>query len=341
MNDALVWLFNTLDAFIEVNVRAEWETLHEDYAFVLESTGPSAAALALDRARADVHLPLVASAPVEDDGGVVRAVGGSVADVVEVEVVVPKVPVAPRPKPGGSKSVPGEWKKLAREKKEAEMKLAVEREDAERKRLAEEEEVKEMMDWPLEGKGKGVVRETVVSPEVATRGSARRRIKSATFVVDSEEDVEEVPAAAPVPRATPAVSPSKGRKVEVVLPTPRVTIGRVKGTTVSPFAEQFLPGSATVPTISTMDDEAEEEWSGNDEMDVDELEGTLAVGKRKAVEVADEPAPKRTKAQGETFSVVDKVIDDLPVEMRGAGEITEWYRAWLVANAQPSDIVSF
>jgi hypothetical protein len=108
MNNALVRLFNTLDAFIEVNVRAEWETLHEDYAFVLESTAPSAAALALDCAHADARLPLVASAPVEDDGSVVRAAGGSVADVVEVEVVMPKVPVAPRPKPGGSKSVPGE-----------------------------------------------------------------------------------------------------------------------------------------------------------------------------------------------------------------------------------------
>jgi hypothetical protein len=171
MNDALVRLFRTLDTFIEVNVRAEWETLHEDYAFVLESTGPSAAALALDR----VRLPLVASAPVEDDGSVVGAAGGSVADVVEVEVVVPKVPVAPRPKPGGSKSVPGEWNKLAREKTEAERKLAVEREDAERKRLAEEEEVEEMMDRPLEGKGKGVMRETVGLPEVATRGSARPR----------------------------------------------------------------------------------------------------------------------------------------------------------------------
>jgi hypothetical protein len=341
MNDALVRLFKTLDAFIEVNVRAEWETLHEDYAFVLESTGPSMAALALDRARADARLPLVALAPVEDDGSVVGAAGGSVADVVKVEVVVPKVPVTPRPKPGGSKSVPGEWNKLAREMTEAERKLAVEREDAERKRLAEEEEVEEMMDWPLEGKGKGVMRETVGSPEVATRGSAWRCIKSATFVVDSDEDVEEVPAAVPVPRATPAALPSKGQKVEVVLPAPRVTISRVKGTTVSPFAEQFLLGSATVPTISTMDDEAEEEWSGNDEMDIDELEGMPAVGKCKAVEVADGPAPKRTKAQGETFSAVDEVVDDLPVEMRGAGEITEQYRAWLVANAQPSDIVSF
>jgi hypothetical protein len=89
----------------------------------------------------------------------------------------------------------------------------------------------------------------------------------------------------------------------------------VKGTTVLPFAEQFLPGSATVPAISTMDDKAEEEWLGNDEMDVDELEGTPVVGKRKAVEVANEPAPKRTKAQGETFSAVDEVVDDLPVEM--------------------------
>jgi hypothetical protein len=110
---------------------------------------------------------------------------------------------------------------------------------------------------------------------------------------------------------------------------------------VSPFAERFLPGSATISAILTMDAKAEEEWSGNDEMDVDELEGTPAVGKRKAVEVANEPAPKRTKAPGETFLAVDEVVDDLPVEMLGAGEITERYRAWLVANAQPSDIMSF
>jgi hypothetical protein len=140
--------------------------------------------------------------------------------------------------------------------------------------MAEEEEVEEMMDRPLSGKGKGVVREAVGSPEVATCGWARRCIKSAAFVVASDEDDEEVPAAKPVPRATPAALPSKGQKVEVVLPAPRVTIGQVKGTTVSPFAEQFLPGSATVPAILTMDDEAEEEWSGNNEMDVDELEGT-------------------------------------------------------------------
>jgi hypothetical protein len=341
MNNTLVQLFKTLDAFVKVNVHANWESLHKDYTFVLESTGPSAVALALDCARADARLPLVVSVPVEDNGGVVGAAGGRVAEVVEVEVVMPKVPVAPRPKPGGSKSVPGEWNKLAREKKEAERKLVVEREEAEWKGLAEEEEAEEMMDWPLEGKGKGVVRETVGSPEVATRGSAQRRIKSAAFVVDSDEDDEEVPAAEPVPRATPAASPSKGRKVEVVLPALWVTIGQVKGTTVSPFTERFLPGSVTVPTISTMDDEAEEEWSGNNKMDIDELEGTPAVGKRKAVEVADEPVPKRTKAQGEKFLAVEEVIDDLPVEMRGAGEITKWYRAWLVANAQPSDIVSF
>jgi hypothetical protein len=90
-----------------------------------------------------------------------------------------------------------------------------------------------------------------------------------------------------------------------------------------------------------MDKEAEEEWSGNDKMDIDELEGTLAVGKRKAVEVVNEPMPKQTKVQGEKFLAVEEVVDDLPVEMQGAGEITEWYRAWLVANAQPGDIVSF
>jgi hypothetical protein len=77
MNDALVRLFNTLDAFIKVNVCAEWETLHEDYVFVLESTSPSAAALALDRARANARLPLVALAPVEDDGSVVSWIGSA------------------------------------------------------------------------------------------------------------------------------------------------------------------------------------------------------------------------------------------------------------------------
>jgi hypothetical protein len=90
-----------------------------------------------------------------------------------------------------------------------------------------------------------------------------------------------------------------------------------------------------------MDDKAKEEWSGNNKMDVDELEGMLAVGKRKAVEVADEPAPKQTKVQDKKLLAVDKVIDDLLVEMRGAGEITERYWAWLVANAQPGNIVSF
>jgi hypothetical protein len=64
MNDALVWLFRTLDAFVEVNICADWEALHEDYMFVLESTSPSAAALALDCAHANARQPLVASAPV-------------------------------------------------------------------------------------------------------------------------------------------------------------------------------------------------------------------------------------------------------------------------------------
>jgi hypothetical protein len=76
-------------------------------------------------------------------------------------------------------------------------------------------------------------------------------------------------------------------------------------------------------------------------MDVDELEGTPVVSKCKAIKVANEPAPKQTKAQGEKLLTVEDIVDDLPVEMRGAGEITERYRAWLVANAQPSDIVSF
>jgi hypothetical protein len=242
MSDALIWLFGTLDAFIEVNVCANWEPLHEDYTFVLESTSPSAAALALDCAWVDACEQLVALALFENNVGNIEVEGSRVEEVVEVEVVVPQVPVAPWPKPGGSKLVPGEWNKLAREKKEAERKLAVEKEEMERKMLAEkamaeEQEVEEMMDQPSEEKGKGVVRGAVGLPKVMTRGLARCHIKSAAVMVDSNEEDEEVPAADPVLTATPAVSPLKGRKVEVVLPPPQVTAGRVKGATVSPFAE--------------------------------------------------------------------------------------------------------
>jgi hypothetical protein len=226
MSDTLIQLFRTLDTFVKVNICTNWEALHKDYTFVLELIGPSAAALALDRAWADTHQLLVASAPVENHRSVVETEGGRVEEVVEVEDVVLKVPDAPRPKPGGSKSVPGEWNKLAREKKEAKGKLADEKEEAERKMsaekgMAEEKEVEEMMDRPLEGKGKGVVREAVGLPEVTTRGSAQRRIKSATFVVDSDEEDKEVLAANPVLRSMSAVSPLKGWKVEVMLPAPQ------------------------------------------------------------------------------------------------------------------------
>jgi hypothetical protein len=188
MSDTLIWLFGILDAFVEVNVCTDWESLHEDYTFVLELTDPSAAALALDCAQANAHEQLVALVPIENNRSVVEAEGGRVAEVVKVEVVVLKVLVASRPKPGGSKSVPSEWNKLVREKKEAEGKLAVEKEEVGRKLLAEkgmakEQEVEEMMDQPSEGKGKGVVREAVGLPGVTTHGLAWWRIKSATFVV--------------------------------------------------------------------------------------------------------------------------------------------------------------
>jgi hypothetical protein len=75
------------------------------------------------------------------------------------------------------------------------------------------------------GKGKGVVREAVGLPEVTSRGLAWRRIKSAGFVVDSNEEDKEVPAANPVLRAMLAVSPLKGQKVEVMLPALQVTAG--------------------------------------------------------------------------------------------------------------------
>jgi hypothetical protein len=106
MSDALVQLFGLLDGLVEINVCADWEPLHEDYAFVLESTGPSAAALALGCARANACQQLVALALVENNGGDVKVEGSRVEEVVDVEAVVPKVPVTPWPKPGGSKSVP-------------------------------------------------------------------------------------------------------------------------------------------------------------------------------------------------------------------------------------------
>jgi hypothetical protein len=203
MSDTLIWLFGILDAFIKVNVCIDWEALHKDYMFVLESTSPSVAALVLDQAQADAHKQLVALALLENNRGIVKVEGSGVEEVVEVEVVMPKVLVTLWPKPGGSKSVPSEWNKLVREKKEAERKLVVEEEEAERnmlaeKGMAEEKEVEEMMDWPLEGKGKGVVREAVGSPEVTLHGLAWHHIKSAAFVVDSNEEDEEVPAPNPV-----------------------------------------------------------------------------------------------------------------------------------------------
>jgi hypothetical protein len=241
---------------------------------------------------------------------------------------------------------PSEWNKLAREKKEAERKLAEEKQEVERKMLAEkgmteEQEVVEMMERPSEGKGKGVVRLAVGLPKVAIHGLAWCHIKSAMVVVDSNEEDDKVPVADLVPRAMPVTSLLKGRKVEVVLLPPQVTAGQGKSMTVLPCTARFLATSVTVPAISTMDDNKEEEGSGNDEMDVDELEGTPAVGKCKADEEADEPVPKQPKVHDKKITAVNNVMDDMLVEMQGAGEITKRYQAWLVVNAQPSNIVSF
>jgi hypothetical protein len=222
MSNTLIWLFGLLDAFIEVNVCADWDPLHEFYMFVLELTSPLAAALALDCAQADACQQLMALVLVENDGGDVEVEGGRVEEVVKVEVVMLKVPAAPWPKPGGSKSVPDEWNKLVREKKEAKRKLVDKQEEAERKMsaekgMAEEQEVEEMVDRPSEGKGKGAVRSAVGFPKVMTCGLAWRRIKSATVVVNSDEEDEAALAADPVSRAMPVTSLLKGRKVKVVL----------------------------------------------------------------------------------------------------------------------------
>jgi hypothetical protein len=258
--------------------RSTFTPLHKDYTFVLESTGPSVAALALDCARAKACQQLLALAPVGSNGEDVEVEGSKVEEVVKLEVVVPKVPVVPWPKPGGSKSVPGEWNKLAGEKKEAERKLVDNKEEAERKMLVEKER-KMLVE-------KGMVEEQEVEEMVD------RPIKNTAVVVDSNEEDEEALVADLVPRATLVTSLLKGRKVEVVLPPPWVTAGQVKGTMVLPFAEQFLLTGVTVPAILTMDNKAKEGWSVNDKMDVDELEGTPVVSKCKAVEVANESMPK-------------------------------------------------
>jgi hypothetical protein len=140
------------------------------------------------------------------------------------------VPVVPLPKPGGSKSVPTEWNKLVREKKKVGRKLAEDKQEAERKMsaekgMAEEQEVEEMVDRPSEGKGKGAVRLAVSSPKVTTHGLAWHHIKSTAVMVDSNEEDEEALVANLVPRAMPATSLLKGRKVEVMLPALWVTAG--------------------------------------------------------------------------------------------------------------------
>jgi hypothetical protein len=95
MSNTLLWLFGILNTFVKVNVHANCEPFHKDYTFVLESTGPSVAALALDHAWADACQPLVALVPVENNGSDVKVEGSRVEEVVKVEVVVPKVLVAP------------------------------------------------------------------------------------------------------------------------------------------------------------------------------------------------------------------------------------------------------
>jgi hypothetical protein len=111
-------------------------------------------------------------------------------------LVVPPVPAMPWPNPGGSKSVPSEWNKLAREKN-----------------LADELAKK------AEGKGKGPEdgKAVVGSPAVATHCLGVRHITSGAVVPDTDNKAEGAKKAAESPEVAASFWCSK--TVKVLLPS--------------------------------------------------------------------------------------------------------------------------
>jgi hypothetical protein len=95
MSNALVQLFGLLDKFVEVNVCANWEPLNKDYMFILESTSPLAAALALNCVWAEACQRQGTLMLAGSNRGMVKDVSRAVVVEVEAEAVVPKVQVAP------------------------------------------------------------------------------------------------------------------------------------------------------------------------------------------------------------------------------------------------------
>jgi hypothetical protein len=225
------------------------------------------------------------------------------------------VPVAamPRPKPGGSKSVPGEWNKLAREKK-----------------LADELAKK------AESKGKGLEdgKAVALSPTVATCRSGAHRITSAVVVPDTDEEAEGAKKAGESPEVAPASQRSKA--VEVLLLHTRAVSCKGKGVSLSPHTTR----AQVIPPVVAAEDEGDGEDTGDKRDELDELEGAPGPVKQKADEASKAPAAKRQKAKDDKDLTIDDVVDDTPVNQWGAGEIKEVYQTWLTENSQPSNVVS-
>jgi hypothetical protein len=211
LDEELACLFAVLDRFIELNIRSEWGTLCEDYAFVLE--GPSSAAEALDHVAGAGDSAVVLPVVPFDGNGDADAEGDieELGDKSSAALVVPPVAAMPRPKPGGSKSVPGEWNKLAREKK-----------------LADELAKKAK----LKGKGLEDGKAVALSLAVATRCSGAHCITSVAVVPDTNKEAEGAKKAGESPEVAPASRRSKA--VEVVLLRTRAASSKGKGVSLSP-----------------------------------------------------------------------------------------------------------
>jgi hypothetical protein len=172
-------------------------TLCEDYTFVLESEGPSSAAEALNCVAGTGDSAVVLPEVVPVDGNDDADAEGDVEELGEkngAALVVPPVAAMPQPKPGGSKSVPGEWNKLAREKKLAD-------------ELAKKAKSK--------GKGPEDGKVFAISPTVATCCLGACHITSAAVVPDTDKEAEGVKKAGESPEVAPASRRSKA--VEVLL----------------------------------------------------------------------------------------------------------------------------
>jgi hypothetical protein len=281
----------------------------------LESEGPSSAAEALNPVAGAGDSAVVLPVLPFDGNGDADAEGDieELGEKSGAALIVPPVAAMPQPKPGGSKSVPGEWNKLAREKKLAD-------------ELAKKAESK--------GKGPEDGKAVALSPTVVTCCLGARRITSAVVVPDTNKEAEGAKKAGESPEVAPASWRSKA--VKVLLPRTQAVSSKGKGVSLAPCTTR----AQVIPLVAAAEDEGDGKDTGDERDELDELEGAPGPVKRKADEASKAPVAKRQKAKDNKDLTIDNVVDDTPVDQWGAGEIKEVYRTWLTENSQPSNVVS-